>query len=158
MQKITHIQPTRIVSPHASSTVSRKMGMLDRMMVQHAYPPKAILDGIGLMWGLHFVWERLWLQAVIASFGFALIGTYLGRNVSSESLAQTLLGKLCLGFARPANLLTQLLGYSVLVFGLGLRSSFYCLIGISLILLAHAATWRHVFKHFRIENTDQEKI
>ena len=103
------------------------------------------------MWGLHFVWERLWIQAVVAVFGFALLGTFLVRRVSEESLARTVLGKFFLAFVHPGNLVAQLCGYSILVFGVWARSSFYSLVGISLVLLAHAAAWKRVFSQLNSE-------
>lgn len=122
-----------------------ELGFWKKLIVAHAYPPKLILDSIGLMWSLHFVWERMWVQAVGAAVVFSSIGTFLARKVDKEALASTRPGRFFLELFSPGNALIQLVGYATIVFGVWARSTFYVLIGISIVLFVYAAVSRRVF-------------
>ena len=141
------IAKIRIAKP--SREIDRGLTPAERFFVQYAYPPKLILDGIGLMWALHFVWERLWTQSLISLIGFSLVGSVFAGAANRSVLAATLLGCFCRCLAKGTNVAAQISGAIVLVFGVWSRTPFYGFIGISFILLAHANAWRQAY---RIQN------
>ncbi len=106
-------------------------------MVLHAHPTKLVLESIGLLWSLYFIWIHQIPLAIIFGLGIPLLGSILVWNTNTKKLAKTILGKLFLSHAKPFSLTFHILGYMVGVYGLWSHSLILIIVSVSLILFGH---------------------
>jgi uncharacterized membrane protein YesL len=72
------------------------------------------------------------------------LGLVVTMGMNEEQLAQTTLGRILLLHLHPLNLLLQVGGFSVLLYGFWVHSGLYIIFAISLILLGHMWGWHKV--------------
>lgn len=120
------------------------MNFLERIMVQHAHPTKLILELVGIIWGVYFLWQQNWVWAVILGLGLPTLGTILVWGKDEEQLAATLLGKVMLMHAHPMNFLLHIVGFIPLVYGLWTHLPIPILTGITVIVIAHLWGWERL--------------
>lgn len=118
----------------------RRLNFAERVMLQHAYIPKLVLDCAGAA----FAAQRLWIHdlavAALSLFGSSTIGSLLAANQDLNALALTPLGKWMLGQARPLNLLVRTFGAIVLSIGIWQHLSILIALGFGTIIIARLAS------------------
>src|SRR5690348_16191481 len=87
--QISEVRPERAAGEHEPRL---QLNWLDKSMVQHAHPPKLILDTIAYMWSLYFFWHQELVAGLVALLGIGGIGTALAFRKDMAVLAQTRLG------------------------------------------------------------------
>ncbi len=120
------------------------MTFFERIAVQHAHPTKFVLELLGVLWSLYFVWQHDWIYALLAGIGLPLLGTILVWGKNEEGLARSLMGKIMLLHLEPLNMLMHTLGYLIVLYGLWFHSGPYILFGISFLFLGHLWGWKRV--------------
>ena len=118
------------------------METIERMMLQHLHPTKFILEAIGIMWAIYFLWDQNWLGAVIAGFGLPILGSVLTMRVNTDQFRRSSYARLVLIHAHPINMLLHILGAVVTVYGIWGHDTVWILSGISIITLGHAWGWK----------------
>lgn len=120
------------------------MTNLERIFVRRGHPKHIIVAAVGGMWGLYFLWFHNWIWALATVLVSAVLGRILTRGMKEESLAQTTLGGIMLLHLHPLNLLVQVAGFALLVYGVWIHSTIYIMAAASLILLGHSWGWHKV--------------
>jgi hypothetical protein len=115
---------------------SKKMSLMQRVMVQHANPSKLAVDIIAMAVAAYFFWEQNLAWGLIALFGISIIGTIPVWGKDEEQLAETRLGKWMLIQARPVNLIVRGIGTVVIIYGIWLHSLLVIVLGCALLVVA----------------------
>ena len=120
------------------------MTYLERAIVRQGHPRRIIVGIVSLTWGLYFLWLHSWTWALAAlALGIAL-GIVVTMGMDEERLAQTTLGRILLLHLHPLNMLLQVGGFSILLYGVWIHSGLLIMSAISLILLGHMWGWHKV--------------
>lgn len=101
---------------------------MQRIMLQHAYPPKLFSDCLGIVLGIYFLWHNILWVALLALFGLSILGNIIAWKQDINKLAQTPLGKWMLIQANPTNMIVRTIGAAILSFGVWLHSAIIILI------------------------------
>lgn len=117
------------------------LNLLERIMVQHAHPVKLVLEVIGIMWAIYFLWQGNWQWAIVSGIGLPLLGTILVWGRDERRLTGTWLGKVMLMHAHPLNFVLHLVGFVPMVYGLWLHDTVYILAGLTAVILGHLWGW-----------------
>jgi hypothetical protein len=120
------------------------MTYFERTMVRHGHPRHIILRIVGFTWAIYFLWRHDWIWASAAVLISVALGAILTPRNREESLAQTTLGKIMLLHLHPANVMLQLTGFALLLYGVWVHSSILILAAGSLILAGHMWGWQKV--------------
>ena len=115
------------------------------LFLQHAYPPKIILEVLGLSWMFYLFWHHVLIAGILVAVIFFLIGTITTIRVNRQKVMETPMGRFLSAIMNPVNISVQLLGYLVFAYGMWEHSGFSILSGISIILLGHAWGWRKIY-------------
>ena len=113
-----------------------KFNSMERIMLQHSYPPNLISDCLGIVLGIYFLWDNSLVYALISLFGPSIFGNIIAWKQDINKLAETKLGKWMLLQAKPINLIVRSIGAIVLAYGVWLHSLNFILLGIGIIVLA----------------------
>jgi hypothetical protein len=122
----------------------REMSFLQRAIVRRGHPKHIIVSAVGAIWGFYFLWFHNWIWALAAVLLSGFAGRMLTLGMKEESLAQTTLGKIMLLHLNPVNLIIQIVGSCVLVYGIWTHSVIYVMAAVSIILLGHSWGWHKV--------------
>ena len=120
------------------------MTYLERAVVRRGHPRHIILGIVGAIWAIYFLWFHEWVWALVAILLSAGLGRILTMRMREETLAQTTLGKIMLLHLHPVNLLLQIAGFGVLVYGVWIHSGIYIMMAVSAILIGHMWGWGKV--------------
>ncbi|NBT59396.1 hypothetical protein EBT16_11495 [bacterium] len=131
---------------------SAHLNLLQKYVLMRAHPRRAFLDTIAMMWEVYFLWNKNWRAALGIFLVMNTVGIVLGRKVNYEAMASTVLGKLALLHTQPMNLLLQLTGAALLVYGLHLREGLTIMTSVSLIFLGHFYGWSRVHPSLKIRD------
>jgi hypothetical protein len=80
------------------------LGLMERVMVQHAHPLEPACDSVGVLVCRHLTWRRRLPAALLVPVGSSVLGSVLARRADTDRLLATPLGRWMLGQARPINL------------------------------------------------------
>jgi hypothetical protein len=132
-------------------TVEHGFNWLEKYALKRFHPRAIFIDAIGLIWFMYYLWSHNWQMAL----GSALIGRLLSQlsvmDIDVQRMSETVLGKIALLHLHPINLITQLVGVIVLLFGFWQHSPELSLGGITMILLGHTYGWSKVDPRFADE-------
>jgi hypothetical protein len=120
------------------------MSYFEREMLHHAHPKEIILRIVGAIWGLYFLWLHNWVGMLAIIVAGEILGRFLSRGMNEESMAQTTWGKIMLIHLHPVNLLVQIAGGAVLIYGFWMHSAIYIMAAMSIILIGHMWGWHKV--------------
>lgn len=139
-----------ILSEETIFTVSIDDGLnrFKRYFVKRFHPRSLFFDSIGMMWAIYYLWFHQWTFALGAILLMRVLSVFSVMNVSAQSIAGTTLGKIALIHLHPANMIIQLGGITVLVYGIWQHSVELTMIGVSFILLGHIFGWSNVDERF----------
>lgn len=118
------------------------METIERLMLQHLHPTKLILEVIGIMWAVYFLWNQNWLGAVVAGLGLPLLGSILTMRVNTDQFRKSSYARLVLIHAHPINMLLHIVGAVIAVYGIWRHDTVLILTGVSVITLGHAWGWK----------------
>lgn len=119
------------------------MNTLQKLMLEHLHPAKFILETIGTVWAVYFLWNQNWLWAAIFGLGLPLASTLMVWNKKLPDL-RTGYAKLALIHAHPLNLTLHIVGGAVALYGVWMHETITILVGVSIILLGHIWGWKMV--------------
>ncbi len=126
---------------------SKNLG--DRYFLMRLHPRKIIFDTVGAIWAAFFLWNHNWPAALLIFLVMEGLGLYFARNIDPELMAQTTLGRIGLLHKHPVNLTLNLIGLTIVVYGLWLQAGEMILGGLTLIVLGHFFGWPEVDSRFR---------
>jgi hypothetical protein len=135
---------------HSRATVSREVAETQRLsrvesyVVRNSHPISIYFQIIGSMWFVFYFWNHLWAEAILSYVASRAIGALAVSRMDVRVLAQSLWGKLGLLHLEGSNLVLQLAGLIVLLYGLWSHEARVILTGISVILLGHTQGWSRV--------------
>lgn len=107
----------------------------ERIMLQHSYVPKLMLDCLGIVVGGALFWQRKLWWALIALIGLSILGNIVAWRQDIYKLAKTPLGKWFLYQAKPVNLIVRTLGAGVIAVGLWRHSAWIIVVGAAVVYL-----------------------
>lgn len=120
------------------------MTFFERIFAQHAHPTKLILETLGALWAVYFLWQQNWIWALIFVIVLPILGTILVWGKNEEQLSQTTLGKFMLTHTHPLNALFHIIGAVPLAYGLWVHSALYIFLGISGVVIGHLWGWERL--------------
>jgi hypothetical protein len=120
------------------------MTFLEKAFVRRGHPKHIIVAIVAAIWGFYFLWIHNWIGALAAALLSAIIGRILTQGLREENLAQTTLGKIMLLHLHPLNLIVQIVGSILLIYGTWIRSEICIMAAVSIILLGHLWGWHQV--------------
>ncbi len=135
---------------HGGATVSRdvsavkRLGRVESYVVRNSHPIAIYFQVIGSIWFAFYFWNHLWAEAILSYLASRAIGALAVSRLDVRVLAQTLLGRLGLLHLEGSNLVLQIAGLIVLLYGLWSHEVRMLLTGVSVILLGHTQGWSRV--------------
>lgn len=120
------------------------MSYFEREILHYAHPKQMILRMVGAIWGLYFLWLHNWVGVLAVIVAGEILGRILTRGMNEEGMAQTIWGKIMLIHLHPVNLLVQIVGGIVLIYGVWIHSAIYIMAAMSIILIGHMWGWHKV--------------
>jgi hypothetical protein len=103
-----------------------------------------IVGVLSMVWGSYF----LWIHDLAMGLGIFVAGVALARLVTlgmqEDRFASTLMGRILLLHLHPVNLLLQVLGFALLVYGFWEHSGVAIMTAVSAIFLGHMWGWHKV--------------
>lgn len=120
------------------------MSYFEREILHHAHPRQLIMRMVGAIWGLYFLWFHNWEWVLGVILVAETIGRILSMGMNEESMAQTTWGKIMLIHLHPVNLLVQITGGAVLIYGFWIHSAIYIMAAMSIVLIGHMWGWHKV--------------
>ena len=124
-----------------------------RYFIKRFHPRSIFVDVAASIWFTYFFWYHDWKSAIAVIVIARILGVLLTMKVDSEAFAETYLGKLALLHLNVANMVTQLLGVVVALYGLWQHSAEYILAGVSVIFLGHIFGWGKVDPRYSDKST-----
>lgn len=92
------------------------MNTLRKLMLLHLHPTKFVMEAIGAIWAIFFLWHNNWLMAVVFGLGLPFASTLLVWNKKLPD-SRTGYARLALIHAHPVNLILHIIGGAFLVYG-----------------------------------------
>ncbi len=123
--------------------------LMEKFLVRRFHPRKIILDLIGFVWAVYFLWLKQWQSSLLCVLTFSLLGLYFTRNVNLEEMGDTTLGKLGLLHTHPMNFALNILGLFPLAVGIWRHFPEYIIIGFSIVLLGHFFGWSKFNRNYK---------
>lgn len=120
------------------------MSYFEKEILHHAHPKQIIMRMVGAIWAFYFLWLHNWVWMLGVILVTEALGRFLSRGMNEEGMAQTTLGKIMLIHLHPVNLLVQIAGGAVLIYGFWMHSLIYILAATSVILIGHMWGWHRV--------------
>ena len=120
------------------------MSYFEREVLHYAHPKQMILRMVGAIWGLYFLWLHNWVGVLAVIAAGEILGRILSRGMNEEGMAQTIWGKIMLIHLHPVNLLVQIVGGIVLVYGVWIHSFIWIMVAMSVVLIVHMWGWNKV--------------
>jgi len=120
------------------------LNMIQKYALLRAHPRRIFLDSAALMWEVYFLWQGNWQVALGIFAVMNTVGLMAVRKTNFGSLAQTTWGKIALLHLNPMNLILQLTGAAMAVYGLLIQDTLTILSSITLILVGHFYGWSKV--------------
>ena len=131
--------------------VEHDYNKFENYVLKRSHPRAIFIDAIGLIWTIYFLWGHNWQMAVGATLIGRLMAQLSVMDVNAQRMSDTVLGKIALLHLHPINLITQIVGLIVLLFGVWQHSPELSLGGVSMILLGHSYGWSKVDSRFADE-------
>ncbi len=120
------------------------MTFLEKTVIRRGHPRNMVVGLVGLIWVVYFLWIHNWMGAVTAALLSAVFGSVLTWRIPEQRLGETVWGKMMILHLHPVNAVTQLMGFSLVVYGIWLHSAVYTMTGVSLVLIGHLWGWSKV--------------
>jgi len=117
---------------------------LQKYILLRSHPRRIFLDVVALMWEVYFLWNQNWRAALGVFIVMNTVGLLATRRVNYQELARTTLGKVGLLHLQPMNLIVQLTGIVLSIYGLWWHETISILTGLSLIYAGHFYGWSRV--------------
>jgi hypothetical protein len=99
------------------------MTYVERMIVRRGRPKHIIVGIVAFLWVVYFLWQHNWIWAAAVVVLSAVLGRLSTSGTKEETLARTLLGKIMLLHLHPVNLMLQMAGFALLLYGVWVHST-----------------------------------
>ena len=149
MESFRGLHELRKVEPIRPSTEKRhRLTFGEDILVQHAYPPKLILDSVGFMWAVYMVWNHALVSGMVTLCFFAGVGSLTTAGINKAALKGTALGRYCLMAKNPVTLFSLIAGYVILFYGVWNHSTIYILGAITCMAFGRLWGWDKFMKRW----------
>ncbi|MBY0314862.1 MAG: hypothetical protein K2Q26_05050 [Bdellovibrionales bacterium] len=128
--------------------VQKGFSALQKYVLLRFHPRSIFIDSIGQLWFIYYLWDHNLMSALAALTACRLVSLLSVIDIDTNLFARTTLGKVALLHLHPYNLILQLIGTLVLIYGVWQNSAEILLIGISWILFGHVWGWGDVDRRF----------
>ena len=125
-------------------------GILTTYFLMRFHPRKIVFDSVGAIWSGYFLWNQNWHYALAAYLIMGILGLYFTRNIDSDLMAQTTIGRIGLLHAHPINFSLNMIGLIFLIYGMWMHEERSILIGVSTIILGHFFGWTQVNSKLKV--------
>lgn len=122
----------------------QQLNRLQKYVLLRSHPRRIFLDVVALMWEVYFLWNQNWQAALGVFLVMNTVGLLTVRKVNYQELAKTTLGKVGLLHLQPMNLMVQLTGVALSIYGIWWHETLSILTGLSLIYAGHFYGWSRV--------------
>lgn len=113
------------------------------------HPRGLIMDFVGAMWAIYFLWNQDWMSAVAAFIIASVISSWFTADVDTEKMAKSTLGKIALLHLDPVNVIVQICGLAFLIAATWNHDSYHAMVGVTFIVVGHMFGWSKVSGSFR---------
>ena len=124
--------------------VTHDFNWAQKYMLRRFHPRSIFIDSAGFIWFAYFFWNHDWQLGLAAAIVGRAVAVLSVMNLNTDFFAETTLGKVALLHLNPFNLITQLSGLIVLLYGIWYHSTELILGGASIILIGHSFGWSKV--------------
>lgn len=125
-------------------------GIIKTYFLMRSHPRKMIFDLTGAIWSVYFLWNQNWQYALTSFLVMGILGLFFTRNIDSDLMAQTTIGRIGLLHAHPINLTLNLIGLFFLIYGIWMHEEKSILIGVSTIIMGHFFGWTQVNSKLKV--------
>lgn len=115
-----------------------------RYFIRRFHPRSIFVDVAAGIWFVYFFWHHDWVSAVAIVIIGRVASMLLTMRVDTDAFVETFLGKMALLHLNPANMIIQIIGLVVALYGVWVRSTEAILAGSSLVFLGHIFGWGKV--------------
>lgn len=145
------MSPTTVPLAHrASDSASHDFSTLERMMLRRVHPVSIICDIVAVMWTVYFIWEHNWIAALASAIVGRAVAIAATWRLDFNEMAATVWGKIALLHLNPQNLLLQVAGGLIWIWGMWQHSTQIILSGLSLLAVGHIFGWSKVHKSLKL--------
>jgi hypothetical protein len=135
---------TNVMRGHAQVAIGHNFSWIQTYILRRFHPRSIFIDSIGLIWFTYYFWNHDWKAALGAAIVARAVALFSVMNINTDLFAESILGKISLLHLNPLNLVTQIIGTVVLLYGIWIHSVEMILGGLSVILLGHIFGWARV--------------
>lgn len=121
--------------------VEGPVNWIKKYVLLRSHPRAVIVEAVGIVWTLYFLWMRDWRLAITAFVISRIISLGSTFNEDISKLTHSVLGKFALLHLNPFNFLIQMFGVVFLIFGVWNHIEETILVGISFVLLGNLFGW-----------------
>jgi hypothetical protein len=121
-----------------------------RYVLRRAHPASLFVEMVGFVWFVFYLWNHLLMEAILVVILARVVASVLVFRADTDAIAKTVMGKIALLHLRPINMLTQILGVAIAVYGIWMHDTRVILVGVSAVLLGHLVGWSRVDPRFEL--------
>lgn len=115
------------------------MNMYTQVLLQHTHPKKLVLEIVGSIWTVYFLWNQNWVGAVISGIAVPILGSIIvWKEPTPPAVKRSSFARVIMSHAHPINLTFHIIGTAILIYGLWMHNTVMLLVGVSIAILGHA--------------------
>ena len=131
--------------------IEHGLSRLEKYVLRRFHPRAIFIDSVGMIWFFYFLWLQNWQLALASAVIGRLLAITAVLHVNPQKMSETVMGKIAMLHLHPVNLIVQMTGFIVLIYGVWMHSTEYILLGLSAILLGHYFSWGEVSAELKDE-------
>lgn len=135
---------TNVMAGQTQAIIEHDFSWMQRLILRRFHPRSIFIDSVGLVWFTYYFWNHDWKMALGSAIVARVVALVSVMNINTDLFAESILGKIGLLHLNPLNLVTQLAGTAILLYGIWIHSVEMILAGLSVILLGHIFGWANV--------------
>ena len=124
------------------------MTFLEKHMLRHGHPRHMIVAVVSTIWATYFFWKHELALALWVMLGGMVLARLATLGMREEQFAQTTFGKILLLHLHPLNMLLQVTGFVLFMYGVWEHNALNMMVGTSLIFAGHFWGWHKVNEAF----------
>ena len=94
-----------------------------RYFIKRFHPRSIFVDVAAGIWFVYFLWHHDWMSAVAIVIIARIASMLLTMRVDADAFVETFLGKMALLHLNPANMIIQVLGLVITLYGVWMHST-----------------------------------
>lgn len=135
----------------AATSGQKVFSFMEKCMIKRFHPISIFIQTIGFAWLVYYLWLNNWKMALASLLITTGISFLVIQNVNIQMLSETVLGRLALLHLNLVNLLVQMIGTVLFLYGTWMHSTQQMLCGFSIILLGHLCGWSKFDSRFSLK-------